>query len=106
MRAGPRHFTPPALHSAPCSDRPPSSTASSPETFPWIPLRPPPCEHRDALEACGGLFGEARDDCLAVFGIDAARTDSYYTAVSALEAALERDTEPEEEASHRGQERC
>lgn len=26
---------------------------------------------RDALEVCGGLWGEQRQDCLTVFGLDA-----------------------------------
>ena len=31
----------------------------------------PACTCRDALEVCGGLWGEKRQDCLSVFGLDA-----------------------------------
>ncbi|KAI7835417.1 hypothetical protein COHA_010691 [Chlorella ohadii] len=61
---------------------------------------------RDALEVCGGLWGEKRQDCLSVFGLDAEQVDRYYSAVMSLEQSLTHDTDPEEEASHRGQERC
>ncbi|PSC67245.1 hypothetical protein C2E20_8546 [Micractinium conductrix] len=61
---------------------------------------------RDALEACGGLWGEERRECLSVFGLDAGQVDTFYTTVMALETALNQDTDPEEEASHRGLERC
>lgn len=61
---------------------------------------------RDALEVCGGLWGDKRQDCLSVFGLDAEQVDRYYGAVMALEQSLSHDTDPEEEAYHRGQERC
>jgi hypothetical protein len=61
---------------------------------------------RDALEVCGGLWGESRQDCLTVFGLDAEQVDRYYSTVMTLEQALSHDTDPEEEAYHRGQERC
>lgn len=34
------------------------------------------------------------------------QVDMFYTTVMSLETALAQDTDPEEEASHRGQERC
>ncbi|KAL4437015.1 hypothetical protein ABPG75_004154 [Micractinium tetrahymenae] len=62
---------------------------------------------RDALEACNLCASfEERQECLSVFGLDAEQVDTYYSAVYALEQALSHDTDPEEEASHRGQERC
>ncbi|EFN59316.1 expressed protein [Chlorella variabilis] len=61
---------------------------------------------RDAIEACTGLWGEERQECLSVFGVDAGRVDTFYSTVFSLEMALSQDTDPEEEASHGGLERC
>jgi hypothetical protein len=60
---------------------------------------------RDAIEACTGLWGEEKEACYAVFGVDAA-AEFWYDTVLHLEQALELETEPEEEASHHGLERC
>jgi hypothetical protein len=90
-------------------------TASLPDKFsslfaaPYIPPSENPLtvfDARDAMEACTGLFGDERQQCLLVFGVDAERVDTFYSTVYNLEMALAQDTDPEEEASHRGMERC
>ena len=53
---------------------------------------PPPLECRDAIEACTGLWGEERQECLSVFGVDAGRVDTFYSTVFSLEMALSQDT--------------
>ncbi|KAL4859600.1 hypothetical protein ACK3TF_000689 [Chlorella vulgaris] len=76
---------------------------------PWIPPSENPLtvfDARDAIEACSGLWGEERQECFAVFGVDGGRVDAFYSTVFNLEMALAQDTDPEEEASHRGKERC
>ncbi|KAG7671779.1 hypothetical protein Ndes2526B_g07319 [Nannochloris sp. 'desiccata'] len=60
---------------------------------------------RDAIEACGGLWGDEKEDCYAIFGVDPA-ADFWYDVVFKLETSLEMDTFPEEDALHHGQERC
>lgn len=61
---------------------------------------------RDALETCSGLFGDEKEACFSVFGVDSSHAETYYGVVAALEAALEWETDPEEAAVHLGQERC
>ncbi len=46
---------------------------------------------RDAIEACGGLWGEERETCFAVFGV-AGDAEVYYDIVLKLEQLLEMDT--------------
>ena len=67
---------------APCPPHPPLSRPLS------RPLRP----RRDALEACSGLWGDERSECLSVFGLDAGQVDAFYSTVLTLELALEQDT--------------
>lgn len=61
---------------------------------------------RDALEVCGGLWGDERSSCFAVFGLDDELSIAHFDTVYALEQSLELDTDPEEEARHNGKERC
>jgi hypothetical protein len=44
------------------------------------------------MEACTGLFGDERQQCLLVFGVDAERVDTFYSTVYNLEMALAQDT--------------
>lgn len=60
---------------------------------------------RDAIEACSGLWGEEKEACYAIFGV-APQADEWFDLVFSLESVLEMDTFPEEDALHRGQERC
>lgn len=60
---------------------------------------------RDAIEACGGLWGEDKHECYSVFGVNE-NADMWFDVVYKLESALERETDPEEEACHDGMERC
>lgn len=46
---------------------------------------------RDAIEACGGLWGEERETCFAVFGV-APEADLWMDIVLKLEMILEMDT--------------
>jgi hypothetical protein len=46
---------------------------------------------RDAIEACGGLWGEEKEECYAIFGVDPA-ADFWYDVVFKLETSLEMDT--------------
>ena len=44
------------------------------------------------MEACSGLWGDERQECLAVFGVDARSCDTFYSTVYSLEQALTQDT--------------
>jgi hypothetical protein len=57
------------------------------------------------METCSNLWGEDREQCFAIFGLDP-RAGFWYSTVSRLEAALDLETEPEEEATHGGAEKC
>jgi hypothetical protein len=46
---------------------------------------------RDAIEACGGLWGEEKEECYAIFGVDPA-ADFWYDVVYKLETSYEMDT--------------
>lgn len=46
---------------------------------------------RDAIEACGGLWGEEKEACYAIFGV-APQADEWYDLVFSLESVLEMDT--------------
>ena len=46
---------------------------------------------RDAIEACGGLWGEEKEACFAIFGV-APQADEWYDLVFSLESVLELDT--------------
>lgn len=59
---------------------------------------------RDAMEACGGLSGDEKEECFVVFGVDK-DADLWYDTVNRLEEMLSLETFPEEEGVHRGQER-
>ncbi|WPT12005.1 hypothetical protein PSENEW3n2_00003663 [Picochlorum sp. SENEW3] len=59
---------------------------------------------RDAMEACGGLSGEEKEECFVVFGVNK-DADLWYDTVNRLEGMLSLETFPEEEGVHRGQER-
>ncbi len=52
----------------------------------------PSLHRRDAMEACTGLCGDERQQCLLVFGVDAERVDTFYSTVYSLEMALNQDT--------------
>eukprot|EP00890_Picochlorum_soloecismus_P002657 jgi/Picsp_1/3392/NSC_06230-R1_expressed protein [Chlorella variabilis] len=60
---------------------------------------------QDAMEACGGLWGHEKEECFSVFGVDK-DADLWFDVVSKLEQALERETDPDEDAFHHGKERC
>lgn len=47
---------------------------------------------RDALEVCGGLWGDERSSCFAVFGLDDELSIAHFDTVYALEQSLELDT--------------
>jgi len=59
---------------------------------------------RDAMEACQGLYGNDKEECFVVFGVDK-DADLWYDVVSKFDQLLELETDPEEEAVHRGTER-
>ena len=46
---------------------------------------------RDAIEACGGLWGDERESCYAIFGVDP-EAEVWYDLVFKLEQVLEMDT--------------
>ena len=59
---------------------------------------------RDAMEACQGLYGNDKEECFVVFGVDK-DADLWYDVVSKFDQLLELETDPEEEAVHKGKER-
>jgi hypothetical protein len=56
------------------------------------------------MEACQGLYGNDKEECFVVFGVDK-DADLWYDVVSKFDQLLELETDPEEEAVHRGTER-
>ena len=60
---------------------------------------------RDAMEACAGVTGEAKEECFVTFGV-APEADHWYGVVHRFEELLKYDTEPLEESVHDGEERC
>jgi len=60
---------------------------------------------QDAMEACSGLWGHEKEECFSIFGVDK-DADLWFDVVYKLEKALERETDPDEDAFHQGKERC
>jgi len=50
-----------------------------------------PYDARDAIEACAGLWGDEKEECYAIFGVDPA-ADIWVDVVFSLEHALELET--------------
>lgn len=60
---------------------------------------------QDAMEACTGLWGHEKEECFSIFGVDK-DADLWFDVVFKLEQALEKETDPDEDAFHHGKERC
>lgn len=56
-----------------------------------------PGDARDALEACTGLEGEAKNACYCLFGCDPKGVEEYLVVVEHLESALQQEPDPAED---------